>query len=216
MISYKTRGKGFTLIELLVVIAIIAILAAMLLPALSQAREKARQAVCLNNLRQIGIALHLYGQDYDNNFPVSTRQPPGGTFMNHFIGSAPNNKLGALYPGYIKDPHVFYCPSNRAYTYENSWPNFGFRYSGYYYAGFGQYGAVPGYPERDSLKKPSSMAIVVDEGAWLHLQPDPSRYPPDKPVHTIGSNVLYIGGHARMVQKSKFTTYWDFNTLDGD
>ncbi|MCM8771468.1 MAG: prepilin-type N-terminal cleavage/methylation domain-containing protein [Candidatus Omnitrophica bacterium] len=65
------RRKGFTLIELLVVVVIIAILAAMLLPALSKARERARQAACMNNMKQWGLALEMYLNDYEGYFPPS-------------------------------------------------------------------------------------------------------------------------------------------------
>src|SRR5262249_13210273 len=63
------RRTGFTLIELLSVIAIIAILAAILFPVFAQAREKARQATCLSNCKQIGTATYMYVQDYDETFP---------------------------------------------------------------------------------------------------------------------------------------------------
>src|SRR6266704_1136332 len=69
-LSHPNRA-AFTLIELLVVIAVIALLAAILFPVFAQAREKARQAQCLSNVRQLTLATGLYAQDYDETFPIS-------------------------------------------------------------------------------------------------------------------------------------------------
>jgi prepilin-type N-terminal cleavage/methylation domain-containing protein/prepilin-type processing-associated H-X9-DG protein len=76
------KRKGFTLIELLVVIAIIAILAAILMPVFAQAREKARQASCQSNLKQIGLGTLMYAQDYDEEFPLGTYPGPRNWEVN--------------------------------------------------------------------------------------------------------------------------------------
>ncbi len=105
--------RAFTLIELLVVIAIIAILAAILFPVFAQAREKARQTACMNNLKQIGTATMMYTQDYDECYPnhnwpagVGTHTLPDGRTFNGHVGWAL-----VLYP-YIKNQQVYTCPSD--------------------------------------------------------------------------------------------------------
>lgn len=99
----KRVYTAFTLIELLVVIAIIAILAAILFPVFAQARAKARQAACLSNMKQIGLAIIQYNQDYDELMPASENYPTGNS--TNGIRSWPS-----LVFSYVKSQDVFVCP----------------------------------------------------------------------------------------------------------
>jgi prepilin-type N-terminal cleavage/methylation domain-containing protein len=131
-IMKRLKSNGFTLIELLVVIAIIAILAAMLLPALASAKDRAKRAQCVNNMRQLGLGYTMYAGDNQDKFPITlagnnpTNVINGGYYtrwLTYVSAATAQVKLtpdyptfwtdfGALFPNkYAGDGGIFYCPA---------------------------------------------------------------------------------------------------------
>jgi prepilin-type N-terminal cleavage/methylation domain-containing protein/prepilin-type processing-associated H-X9-DG protein len=118
----SSRRAAFTLIELLVVIAIIAILAAILFPVFARARENARRASCMSNMKQLGLAVVQYTQDYDERIPSATGGGTGGaavdggwTYFATWPYDAATQQFdptrGNLYP-YTKSAQIYICPSD--------------------------------------------------------------------------------------------------------
>ena len=184
--------KGFTLIELLVVIAIIAILAAILFPVFAKAREKARQSSCLSNVKQLGLALLQYAQDYDERMMIGILHYPTWTY-----GTWP----GRIEP-YIKNTQIFICPSNgESRNYTNGAYTRGLDYG---------YNCWCSTRAMDSYTTAAASATNVFTFVDCGL-PDPYNRDhlhgggPNKfgaPVHNEGANFAFVDGHAKWYKET--------------
>lgn len=214
----RKMRKGFTLIELLVVIAIIAILAAILFPVFARAREKARQASCMSNLKQIGLALNMYGQDWDDMAPILTYEAEWGDGKGW---------TEAIYP-YTKNEQIYRCPSvDGRYTYCMNAAAMTAYNSGNPTLAWGAVGHWAPFLLNGSRYDASEAVLVFDSiggaiaGTGIEHDSDPTnenqlaldrdpdgarsltfagndRVPePGRPIHNEGNNILFADGHVK-------------------
>jgi prepilin-type N-terminal cleavage/methylation domain-containing protein/prepilin-type processing-associated H-X9-DG protein len=205
MDDVRSTRRGFTLIELLVVIAIIAILAAILFPVFARARESARKTSCLSNLKQLGLASHMYAQDWDELFPVDA----------HICNPHPV-LVGQLMP-YMKNVQILYCPSAPRVPVSYIQPTDANKAAGnigYYYFSFNQ------LPSTAPASSPPEYLGWIDRFFYFRAYGDTTRIMSEqwdtdywlasdffcKPISygnsihggPVGSfNILYLDGHVK-------------------
>ncbi len=206
--SGKMRHQAFTLVELLTVIAIITVLMALLLPVFAAARGKARELVCSSNLRQIGMSITMYSQDYDGLYPwaldaADKYTPSIWDRYPDFQSQIPHLPMlqDALQP-YTRSHGIFQCPSDFGFRNDDftglalnatptAFERFGLSY--YYHTEL----AVR-HMTVTSLRAPSEVNVLSDASGKWHGNLDKGlRY-----------NVLFADGHTKLLSRSALDDLW--------
>jgi prepilin-type N-terminal cleavage/methylation domain-containing protein/prepilin-type processing-associated H-X9-DG protein len=208
---------GFTLIELLVVIAIIAILAGLIFPVFASARAKARQISCVSNLRQLGLSVSMYVQDYDGLYPYMV--DPADKFTPQIWSADPNFMAQIPYIGmvnevlqpYVKSKELFHCPSDTGFdredftglqidpggkpanAYPSSFAKFGTSY--YYRTEITEKNA-----SESSFNEPANVNTLFDGAGSWHGSGFLNQ--------TWKYNVLFADGHAKLQTFDQLQQEW--------
>jgi prepilin-type N-terminal cleavage/methylation domain-containing protein/prepilin-type processing-associated H-X9-DG protein len=207
-------SAAFTLIELLVVIAIIAILAAILFPVFAQARERARTAVCTSNVRQIGMAIKMYVQDYDETYPI--------WHAYHKKTNAPHLGVEEELQPYVKNTAVFKCPNDQGGPFQRTdvpgTASYHAAYGSSYYHERRCFSVVNGFSiannvpttratnivSEASFVQPADTVLMRDEMfPWFDPQTDKANAWGYKGFyqswHGQGGGMVFADGHAKFV-----------------
>jgi len=215
--------KGFTLIELLVVIAIIAILAAILFPVFSQAREKGKQATCQSNLKQIGLAIRMYAQDYDDGMPFSRNTDSTMTWPDYIVPYVQAKSLSKIFVCPAGDPAKYMYTGGTGGAHQDVSYNYAYIHvCDFAYSGHPEY-----YPFRrmNQCQSPGTQAMVIDASNNLYMFGDIWGWgkPADGSAwlsyyadtrHNGGINTLFVDGHVKWDGVAKDSddyihqTYW--------
>ena len=205
---------GFTLIELLVVIAIIAILVAILFPVFAQAREKARETVCVSNLRQVGIATRMYVGDYDETFPIWHAYSK--------VTATPHLGIEQELSPYTKNDALFRCPDDNGGPFQRTdVPQVNSYFAAYassYYFERRAFSVINNYSIENNIPttrataviadanfvQPASTALMRDEMfPWFDPAKDTAGYwgyaGYYQAWHPRGGSMVFADGHAKFI-----------------